>query len=110
VRGAGKEANQKDDFPAHNSGKGTERKTWQEKEKIINVSVVTVLVLEGDRGGRYCGHAIALVEHHEGHLERKIDEGGKEQLSCRCGVSSLVEPVRHPQQIPARPSSDHPTC
>jgi hypothetical protein len=34
----------------------------------------------GDGDGRG-GGVVALVEHHEGHLEGKIDEGGKEQLS-----------------------------
>jgi len=57
---------------------------------------------EGGRGhGSSSGRGVvALVEHHEGHLEGEIDEGGEEQLSGRRGVPPHVEPVRHPQQIP----------
>jgi hypothetical protein len=56
---------------------------------------------EGVRGHCSRGHGVvALVEHHEGHLEGEIDEGGEEQLSGRRGVPPRVELVSHPQQIP----------
>ena len=92
--------------PLHPKQLRKRRRKKSDKENLKKNSVCRggLESSQGEGGRGHCSSpgrgVVALVEHHEGHLEGEIDEGGEEQLSGRRGIPPHVEPVRHPQQIP----------